>query len=196
MEDRKVVVAAPLAILANGYSDIFQEDVTCDTIHSLFRIPVAADQQHTETRDSNPPLRPKKGEFDSLKLFSPMTHCKELLCDIISINNSDVMNPKYAEFLDYVRYYTPQNNMSYKVSKEEKCFDRQLRLLSVASFVTLKTNQFPVFKDMQVIITKNRDKKSGIINGQRATVINSQNNTVLCNSQMEELFSHILFQAI
>lgn len=45
-DEKKVAVATPLAILATGYSYIFP-DSTCDTVHSFFRIPVTADDDHT-----------------------------------------------------------------------------------------------------------------------------------------------------
>lgn len=45
-DKKKMAVAAPLAILAIGYCQIFP-DSTCDTLHSFFRIPVTADDEHT-----------------------------------------------------------------------------------------------------------------------------------------------------
>ena len=38
---------------------------------------------------------------------------------------------------------------------------------------------FPVYKDMHVFITQNRDKDAGVVNGQSATVVNAERNTIL-----------------
>ena len=39
-----VLVAAPVALLAQGYRSIFGADLECDTLHAAFRIPVHAGQ--------------------------------------------------------------------------------------------------------------------------------------------------------
>lgn len=50
---------------------------------------------------------------------------------------------------------------------------------------------FPVYNEMKVLITENRDKDSGFVNGQRATVTSSQNNTVLLTlPNKKTLFTH------
>ena len=40
-------------------------------------------------------------------------------------------------------------------------------------------NNFPPFRDMRVVVTQNLDKPTGVVNGQLATIQNSQNNTLL-----------------
>ena len=40
-------------------------------------------------------------------------------------------------------------------------------------------NNFPPFRDMRVVVTQNLDKRTGVVNGQLATIQNSQNNTLL-----------------
>ena len=40
-------------------------------------------------------------------------------------------------------------------------------------------NNFPSFRDMRVVVTQNLDKRTGVVNGQLATIQNSQNNTLL-----------------
>ena len=40
-------------------------------------------------------------------------------------------------------------------------------------------NDFPPFRDMHVVVTQNLDKPTGVVNGQLATIQNSQNNTLL-----------------
>ncbi|KAJ7375875.1 hypothetical protein OS493_038301 [Desmophyllum pertusum] len=53
------------------------------------------------------------------------------------------------------------------------------------------TNTFQVYQGMQVMITQNRDKKVGVINGQAATVINAKNRTVhLKLSNGHTVFTH------
>lgn len=50
-----------------------------------------------------------------------------------------------------------------------------------ASMIALENDSedfFP-FKDMKVVVTQNLDKRTGVVNGQIATIINSQNNTLL-----------------
>lgn len=39
--------------------------------------------------------------------------------------------------------------------------------------------EFFPFRDMKVVVTQNLDKRTGVVNGQIATIINSQNNTLL-----------------
>lgn len=38
---------------------------------------------------------------------------------------------------------------------------------------------FPVYDGMRVVLTQNRDKEGGFVNGQRAVVVSAMNNTVL-----------------
>ena len=45
-EEFSVTVCAPLGLLATNYREEFYPDLQADTIHALFRIPVAADQQY------------------------------------------------------------------------------------------------------------------------------------------------------
>ena len=40
-------------------------------------------------------------------------------------------------------------------------------------------NDFLPFRDMRVVVTQNLDKRTGVVNGQLATIQNSQNNTLL-----------------
>ena len=47
MDDKKVTIGAPLAILTNKYRLFFGEDVTIDTVHSLFHIPVTSEHRYT-----------------------------------------------------------------------------------------------------------------------------------------------------
>ena len=43
----RVLIATPTAPLANCYQPIFANDVTCETVHAAFRVPVTSTQQHT-----------------------------------------------------------------------------------------------------------------------------------------------------
>ena len=45
-EEYSVTVCAPLGLLATNYREEFYPDLEADTIHALFNIPVAADQQY------------------------------------------------------------------------------------------------------------------------------------------------------
>ena len=56
-------------------------------------------------------------------------------------------------------------------------FERSLPQSRV--FCDSTTHSFHVYRDMQVVITQNHDKRAGIVNGQRATAINCQNDTVI-----------------
>ena len=40
-------------------------------------------------------------------------------------------------------------------------------------------NDFLPFRDMRVVVTQNLDKRTGVVNGQLATIQNSHNNTLL-----------------
>ena len=39
-QEQKVLLAAPVALLAQGYREIFREDFHCETLHAAFNIPV------------------------------------------------------------------------------------------------------------------------------------------------------------
>ena len=260
-DEKKVAVATPLAILATGYSYIFP-DSTCDTVHSFFRIPVAADQEHTinfgmgrfdviiidEASMIDPAMfeliagtlnklvkRPviviagDESEQQPLRTVGGKTsQLPSILTDgtLHGVSRKYTLHrqfrcvdPEYAQFLDYVRYCRPQqfvldNFQRHKVlcsslhpndeqlwdirrdrpkhtvltvSREasgrlnklalQHIFDRcaaQSRVLCDCS-----THDLHVYRDMQVLITQNRDKCAGVVNGQRATVINCQNDTVI-----------------
>ena len=45
-QEYSVAVCAPLGLLATNYSEEFYPDLQADTIHALFNIPVAADQEY------------------------------------------------------------------------------------------------------------------------------------------------------
>ena len=45
-EEYSVTVCAPLGLLATNYREEFYPDLQADTIHALFNIPIAADQQY------------------------------------------------------------------------------------------------------------------------------------------------------
>ena len=40
-------------------------------------------------------------------------------------------------------------------------------------------HDFLPFRDMRVVVTQNLDKRTGVVNGQLATILNSHNNTLL-----------------
>ena len=43
--EQKVLLAAPVALLAQGYREIFGEDLHCETLHAAFNIPVNTSQR-------------------------------------------------------------------------------------------------------------------------------------------------------
>lgn len=45
-EEYSVTVCTPLGLLATNYQEEFYPDLKADTIHALFNIPVASDQQY------------------------------------------------------------------------------------------------------------------------------------------------------
>lgn len=50
---------------------------------------------------------------------------------------------------------------------------------------------FPVYKGMRVMLTQNRDKEGGFVNGQRAVVVSAKNNTILLRLPDQRMvFSH------
>ena len=57
-EEYSVTVCAPLGLLATNYREEFYPDLQADTIHMLFNIPVAADQQYV--------VNYKIGKYDAI----------------------------------------------------------------------------------------------------------------------------------
>ena len=44
-QENRVLLAAPVVLLAQGYREIFGEDLDCETLHTAFKIPVNSNQR-------------------------------------------------------------------------------------------------------------------------------------------------------
>ena len=235
-----VCCATPTGILTSSYrSQFVEESFYCDTIHAMFKYPVA--------KEDRPAVNWELGKFDVLiidelsmvpeKIFRHIAstfqqlHVRPvvLLCGdqqqqqpIATIEGKTHQTegiPLFQEYLNYLRYYKPSRSFLRELHNERTLCTKgepnesQLRklllehceslVLTVSRKAAQKVNDIAVqtifmgktafasvqmdnddeqmllYKGMRVIITQNRDKKNGVINGQNAEVLNFEQGTII-----------------
>ena len=262
--DLSVLVAAPVALLAQGYNSIFLEDIDSDTLHGAFNIPI----EGPHTNDVNYALNKydlvvvDEASMISSSTFNTMAStfnrlntrpvvvlagdkCQQQplktvdgrITSTISIINDQtfssansvkhtlyqqfrIVDAEYARFLDHIRYMAPtQQQLDDMQTPIVLCPDGELldeqiwwayqqhadtAIMTVSRKGAQRINQIvvghlfkgcpistvacssvadadPIFpyKNMDVIFTENRDKAARVVNGQLATIISSENNTII-----------------
>ena len=262
IEEYSVTVCAFLGLLATNYREEFYPDLQADTIHTLFNIPLAADQQYAvnyaigkydaiiideasmvadDTFDmvhdtlekqahrplviiagdecQQPPLRTINGRTTQTTSILKYRRLHEV-CQIHSLYQQFRCTDKaYLDFLHYIRYSQPQQYVLDNFQRALLLFqqseisdydiwhtvkdapdatfltvsrapaDRVNRIVMARMFedrtpvstIPLQNDvhDFLPFRDMRVVVTQNLDKRTGVVNGQLATIKNNQNNTLL-----------------
>ena len=261
-EEYSITVCAPLGLLATNYREEFYPDLQADTIHALFNIPIAADQQYVvnynigkydaiiideasmvadDTFDmihdtlekqlhrplviiagdecQQPPLQTINGR--TTQTTSILKNCRpHEVCQIHSLyQQSRCTDKAYMDFLQYIRYSRPQQYVVDNFQRPLLLFEQSditdfniwhtVKVAPDATFLTVSraaanrvnnimiacafqnktplstiplendVNDFLPFRDIRVVVTQNLDKCTGVVNGQLATIQNSQNNTLL-----------------
>lgn len=262
--EMSVLVAAPLALLAQAYNSIFLEDIDSDTLHAAFNIPiegphpndinyalnkydlVVVDEAsmispaifHTMASTFNRlNIRPvvvlagDKCQQQPLETIDGHTTTTTSIINDHTFTSSNtvthtlyqqfrIVDPEYAKFLDYIRFMPPsQQQVDDMQSGIVLCPDGDLSdddiwcayqqhpqaaIMTVSRKAAQRINEIvvrnlfpgraitnipcasvidcdPIFphKNMEVIFTENRDKAARIVNGQQATILGSQNNTII-----------------
>ena len=259
-----VAVCAPLGLLATNYREEFHPDLEADTIHALFNIPIADDQQYVvnynigkydaviideasmiadHTFDmihdtlekqvhrplviiagdecQQPPLKTINGRTTQTTSILKNRQLRRV-SQIHSLYQQFRCTDKaYMDFLQYIRYTRPQQYVLDNFQRPLLLFnqseitdfdiwhtlehqpdttfltvsraaaDRVNRIVISRAFqnktplsnIPLQNdvNDFLPFRDMRVVVTQNLDKRTGLVNGQLATIHNSENNTLLLN---------------
>ena len=260
-----VLVAAPVALLAQDYNSIFYEDVTTDTLHGAFSIPtdgpLANEINHRinhydmivvdeASMISAPIFGVMASTFNRMNVRpvvvlagdkcqqQPLQTVNGRITSTTSIINDNatfssnnavihrlhqqfrIVDPEYAAFLDLIRFIRPTQEQVDKMQDgivlcpEGQLTDRQIWTAfqshpnSTVMTVSRKGGQRintivvgqlfqgrpltnipcacvadsqPIYphRNMRVIFTENRDKAACVVNGQQATIISSQNNTII-----------------
>ena len=260
-EEYSVAVCAPLGLLATNYREEFYPDLQADTIHALFNIPVAADQEYVvnynigkydaiimdeasmvadntfdmihDTLEKQPhrplviiagdecqqPLQTINGRTTQTTSILKNRRLREV-CQVHSLYQQFRCTDKaYMDFLQYIRYSRPEQYVLDNFQRPLLLFHQSditdydiwhtLQDAPAATFLTVSRaaanrvnnivisrgfqNETPVssiplendvhdflpFRDMRVVVTQNLDKRTGVVNGQLATIQNSHNNTLL-----------------
>ena len=261
-EEYSVAVCAPLGLLATNYREEFYPDLQADTIHALYNIPVAADQEYVvnynigkydaiiideasmvadNTFDmihdtlekqahrplviiagdecQQPPLQTINGRTTQTTSILKNRRLREV-CQVHSLYQQFRCTDKaYMDFLQYIRYSRPEQYVLDNFKRPLLLFRESditnydiwhtLQDAPDATFLTVSRaaanrvnnivirrgfeNQTPVstiplendaheflpFRDMRVVVTQDLDKRTSVVNGQLATILNSHNNTLL-----------------
>ena len=264
-QEQKVLLAAPVALLAQGYREIFGEDLHCETLHAAFNIPVntchKADVNFALNRfdmlvvDEGSLVSPEsfqvvaatlnrlncrpvvviagdKKQQQPLKTVQGKTSTtRSILNDHAFVADNSVrhslyeqfrvLDKDYAAFLDIIRHLQPsqqqledfQQNLVLcpsGVLADEDIFQAYSKtpdtiIMTVSRAAAQRVNgvvthklfagqtplcQLPCasvadgapilpYRGMKIVITENRDKSSRVVNGQEATLVSNQNNTLL-----------------
>ena len=261
-EEYSVAVCAPLGLLATNYREEFYPDLQADTIHALFNISIAADQEYVVnykigTYDAviideasmvadntfemihdtlekqahrplviiagderqQPPLQTINGRTTQTTSILKNRRLREV-CQVHSLYQQFRCTDKaYMDFLQYIRFSRPQQYVLDNFQRPLLLFHQSeitdydiwhtLEAAPDATFLTVSraaanrvnnvfisrgfqnetpmsniplendVHDFPPFRDMRVVVTQNLDKRTGVVNGQLPTVVNSHNNTLL-----------------
>ena len=257
-----VLVATPIALLANRYQALFSNNVTCETIHAAFRVPVTTSQQHTVNyalssydaividepsmissttfgyivgtlnklqvrplviiagdERQQQPLECSRGTIRQVESMLHNPEFNQVASKFRLTRQFRCVDPQYLEFLDHIRYWEPSQALLDRVQRGRVVCDRDIlrendlrTILSDHPDATVMTvsreaaayvntvvisrlfvhsaalsaipcdsdlRSFLVYNSMRVFITQNRDKETGVVNGQQGTVIGCQGNTIL-----------------
>ena len=260
-----VLVAAPVALLAQGYNSIFYEDVTTDTLHGAFAIPIDGPYPNEinhrmnqydlivvdeASMISSPIFGVMASTFNRMNLLpvvvlagdkcqqqplqtvsGRITSTTSIINDNATFSSSNavihrlhqqfrIVDPQYAAFLDLIRFIRPTQEQVDKMQDgivlcpEGELSNRQIwtafqrhpdsTVMTVSRRAAQRINSIvvgqlfqgrpltnipcacvadspPIFphRNMRVIFTENRDKAARVVNGQQATIISSQNNTII-----------------
>ena len=260
-----VLVAAPVALLAQGYNSIFYDKVTTDTLHGAFSIPIDGplpnEINHTMNQYdmivvdeasmiSAPIFGVMASTFNRVNLRpvvvlagdkcqqQPLQTVNGRITSTTSIINDNttftsnnavihrlhqqfrIVDAEYAAFLDLIRFIRPTQEQVDRMQQgivlcpEGDLTDRQIwtafqthtntSVMTVSRKGAQRINSIVVgqlfkgrpltnipcasvadsdpiypYRNMRVIFTENRDKAARVVNGQQATIISSQNNTII-----------------
>ena len=262
--EMSVLVAAPVALLAQGYNAIFLDDIDTDTLHGAFNIPIhgphpndisyainkydlvvvdeasmisstifetmASTYNRMNTRPvvvlagdkcQQQPLETIDGRTtSSTSIINDHTFTSSNAVIHILYQQFRIIDPEYAKFLDFIRFIVPtQQQVDAMQTGIVLCPEGELSdeniwqayqkhsdttIMTVSRKATHRINDFivrhlfpgrplntipcasavesnPIFpqKHMEVIFTENRDKAARIVNGQQATILGSENNTII-----------------
>ena len=262
--EMSVLVAAPVALLAQGYNAIFLEDIDTDTLHGAFNIPihgphpneinyalnkydlVIVDEAsmissaifHTMASSFNrmntrpvvvlagdkcqqQPLETIDGRTtSSISIINDHTFTSANAIIHTLYQQFRIIDPEYAKFLDFIRFMVPSQHQvdamqtGIVLCPEGALTDQDIwqayqkhsdaTIMTVSRKAAHRINEIivshlfpgrplttipcvsavdsnPIFphKHMEVIFTENRDKAARIVNGQQATILGCQNNTII-----------------
>ena len=262
--EMSVLVAAPVALLAQGYNAIFLDDIDTDTLHGAFNIPIHGPHPNdisyainkydlvvvdeasmisstifetmasTYNRMNTRPvvvLAGDKCQQQPLETIDGRTTSSTSIINDHTFTSSNavihtlyqqfrIIDPEYAKFLDFIRFIVPtQQQVDAMQTGIVLCPEGELSdeniwqayqkhsdatIMTVSGKAAHRINDIivrhlfpgrplntipcasavesnPIFpqKHMEVIFTENRDKAARIVNGQQATILGSENNTII-----------------
>ena len=209
-----VLVAAPVALLAQGYNSIFYDEVTTDNLRPV--VVLAGDKCQQQ------PLQTVNGRITSTtSIINDNTTFTSNNAVIHRLHQQfRIVDAQYAAFLDLIRFIRPTQEQVDRMQQgivlcpEGDLTDRQIwtafqthtntSVMTVSRKGAQRINSIVVgqlfkgrpltnipcasvadsdpiypYRNMRVIFTENRDKAARVVNGQQATIISSQNNTII-----------------
>ena len=196
--DMSVLVAAPVALLAQGYNAIFLDDIDSDTLHGAFNIPIQGPHPNEinyalnkydlivvdeASMISSPISETMASTFNCLNT-RPVVVLAGDKCQQQPLQTTDGRTTSTTSIIND-HTFSSSNTVIHTLYQQFRIIDPEyakfldFSVSNIPCASVVESNSIFPHKHIEVICTENRDKAARIFNNQQATILGCENNTII-----------------